>query len=442
MDMECNSVTDLVSFSSTLDLPRSLTTTNCFPSHKLVPSFENLEVSVESAEAESMLKRLLLSPTYDSYPKEIDANNNTMVLESADIEIPESSEDIRRQKCQYQPRETNQPTPLTKKPFTELLKHLESSSMDKLKDPSKNKTRVLNMSRYLRQYGSAPVSRVSSPLANSEDKQILPRHLKRGGKLNNPTEIKNIRASKTLELTPNREVDLKNIKSTNDRRRGAVLIEPLPKKRQRLSIDSVHTKNNNFTNSKQSDILQECTEKPSAEHDYCQQQLDDSSDSDILSAAIKASGLNSKTKKDKNKQQRGEMSQEALAKSANKVLKWEEYLQRVRLGIRSAPNSPTCSPKMKRGSARPINNFMVALAAANTASNVTSPSPQPTVLKPPIIQAQMPKQKQAIKLQEFQDYLANLQANQEKKNLNMNDNLHIVKFPQIPDSNSIEVSKN
>nr|XP_018667584.1 uncharacterized protein LOC100184997 isoform X2 [Ciona intestinalis] len=456
MDMECNSVSEFVSLTSTLDQPPSLTTTSGFPT-SITPhcvsmsTFENqnLEFSVENAEDESMLKRLLLSPTYDNYPKEIDANNNTMQLDSMAVEVPtsEREEKSNRQNKQYESGRIKKQKPIAKKPFTELLKHLESSSTDKNKDLNKNKTRVLNMTRYLRQYGSAPPSRVASPFDGATEKQTKTgrgetkkrtkgksNQSKTAGKINRALEngkpecsnkvvtaadmesllemIKKKPITSTTEQPQCSDMDLKTARS-NDRRRGAVLIDPLPKKRQKVAADA---KKENIMES-----TTECTEKPSADHDYCQKNEDSqSSDSDILSAALKASGLPKKKKKreisdeEKNKE----------AKAANKVLKWEEYLQRVRLGIRSAPNSPTCSPKIKRGSARPINNFMVALATKNSSINLAASNSQPTVTKltPPIVEAQMPKRKQSIKLQEFKDYLANLQANQDRKESDTDNN--------------------
>uniref|UniRef100_F6ZE29 Uncharacterized protein n=2 Tax=Ciona intestinalis TaxID=7719 RepID=F6ZE29_CIOIN len=419
MDMECNSVSEFVSLTSTLDQPPSLTTTSGFPT-SITPhcvsmsTFENqnLEFSVENAEDESMLKRLLLSPTYDNYPKEIDANNNTMQLDSMAVEVPtsEREEKSNRQNKQYESGRIKKQKPIAKKPFTELLKHLESSSTDKNKDLNKNKTRVLNMTRYLRQYGSAPPSRVASPFDGATEKQTKTgrgetkkrtkgksNQSKTAGKINRALEngkpecsnkvvtaadmesllemIKKKPITSTTEQPQCSDMDLKTARS-NDRRRGAVLIDPLPKKRQKVAADA---KKENIMES-----TTECTEKPSADHDYCQKNEDSqSSDSDILSAALKASGLPKKKKKreisdeEKNKE----------AKAANKVLKWEEYLQRVRLGIRSAPNSPTCSPKIKRGSARPINNFMVALATKNSSINLAASNSQPTVTKltPPIV---------------------------------------------------------
>ncbi|XP_078485357.1 LOW QUALITY PROTEIN: uncharacterized protein LOC100184997 [Ciona intestinalis] len=501
MDMECNSVSEFVSLTSTLDQPPPLTTTSGFPT-SITPhcvsmsTFENpnLEFSVENAEDESMVcsivillyfslvksckimvlirqkqmlffaKALLLSPTYDNYPKEIDANNNNMQFDSMAVEVSsnqEQQEKPHKQNKQYESGRIKKQKPIAKKPFTELLKHLESSSTDQNKDLNKNKTRVLNMTRYLRQYGSAPPSRVASPFDGATEKQNKnwsgklkkrtkgkTNQSKTAGKMNKTLEngkpecsnkvvtaadmesllemIKketdnfNYRTTTVFRLYVFKEhvinsitdMDLKTARS-NERRRGAVLIDPLPKKRQKVATDA---KKENMMES-----ATECTEKPSADHDYCQKNEDSqSSDSDILSAALKASGLPKKKKK-------REISDEEKnkdAKAANKVLKWEEYLQRVRLGIRSAPNSPTCSPKIKRGSARPINNFMVALATKNSSINLAASNSQPTVTKltPPIVEAQMPKRKQSIKLQEFKDYLANLQANQDRKESDTDNN--------------------
>jgi len=147
----------------------------------------------------------------------------------------------------------------------------------------------------------------------------------------------------------------------------------------------------------------ECVEKPFAEHDYCQprRKPEESNGADILSAAIQASGLGSKPQQDE------ALAEEMQGRSsaANKVLKWQDYLQRVRLGIRSAPNSPTSSPKIRRGSARPANNFMVGVSAPA----VKTPANTGPQLVKPILAAKAPKQKPPLQLQEFEEYLAKLQ---------------------------------
>ena len=100
--------------------------------------------------------------------------------------------------------------------------------------------------------------------------------------------------------------------------------------------------------------------------------------------------------------------------ASNKVVKWEEYLQRVRAGIRSAPNSPTSSPKIKRGSCKGANNFMV-----NNKLQRSKPqqpvSPAKSAIVAPIVAVKQAKPKKSIELERFEQYMAKLRDKEHGK---------------------------
>ena len=132
---------------------------------------------------------------------------------------------------------------------------------------------------------------------------------------------------------------------------------------------------------------------------------------------IVTSGNNSE---DKNQAEDSENSVDAPAPKAPpscKVLKWQDYLQRVRLGVRSAPNSPTTSPKIPRGAARKINNFMVMEGTDKSVKILMPiqsqvPKFQTPLLDPLTAVKIQTKTKTPIHLQEFEEYLAHLEINQ------------------------------
>ena len=138
-----------------------------------------------------------------------------------------------------------------------------------------------------------------------------------------------------------------------------------------------------------------CYEKPSSDHDYCEKQA--------------------------NVTQNGQLS--TLGESAEtKVVQWEEYLQRVRYGTRSAPNSPIASPKPPRRKAKK-DKVEKSPTEANKVANVTTgkscqrPSFKKKLSPKPAIKLQEVQDyaKPTIKLQEFQEYLANLKNKQKKR---------------------------
>nr|CAB3262908.1 uncharacterized protein LOC100184997 [Phallusia mammillata] len=477
MDMECDTVSDLVSLSSSLDhppLPLSSSSSlqvpsSCFALPQSSSSYSPLggsvsmspstgdnlsltsvvssatEVSLDDMEEsdESMLKQLLLSRTNIIYPREVDSNNNCMLDHVAVNVVPKASdsngEDKRRKK------KTAKKQSITKKPFTELLKHFESTNPDSASKTAKaNSTRVVNASRYQKQYGSAPVSRLPSPVeddsgnaAKSKSTKAtkrmpvatrssgrrqtidvtlpLKKSLSAANKGNTQGPEKMIVAADAdslLDILENKSpsdwkaqsgIDCSSIKSRMliDKRRSTVLIDPLPHKRQKIGTDGKMIDEESSTNTdKAQPADRQCTEKPSAEHDYCHKETPQPESSDLLSAVLEASGLSSNSDAIQN-------AGDDIGVKSNKVLKWQDYLQRVRLGIRSAPNSPTSSPKMQRGSARGPNNFMVL----NNPGVVRTTARPVTRLVEPIVAAKVPKQKTNLQLQEFEEYIAKLQNN-------------------------------
>lgn len=105
-----------------------------------------------------------------------------------------------------------------------------------------------------------------------------------------------------------------------------------------------------------------------------------------------------------------------------KVLKWQDYLQRMRLGVRSAPNSPSTSPKIPRGAARKVNNFMVGGVEKSNQKFQTKPQAQAiqstsSPLLDPLtaVKIQTKTKGPPLKLQEFQDYLAQLENKKHNK---------------------------
>lgn len=123
---------------------------------------------------------------------------------------------------------------------------------------------------------------------------------------------------------------------------------------------------------------------------------------------------------------------QAQANPMTRVLKWQDYLQQVRAGIRSAPNSPTTSPTVKRGSALLHNNFMVhgkekgvkkfkatakkqprVVTQVEVPVSKTNPNPSKSVLTAQdlIDMAKNKGNKANAKLQEFDQYMAKLQKN-------------------------------
>lgn len=101
--------------------------------------------------------------------------------------------------------------------------------------------------------------------------------------------------------------------------------------------------------------------------------------------------------------------QSKMASAVPKVLKWEDYLQQVRLGTRSAPNSPTCSPKIQRGSIRTPNNFMVVSVQDSISSNRSVNLASKTSIKNQKEQTTLgASNKQDITLQGFNEYINHL----------------------------------
>ena len=98
----------------------------------------------------------------------------------------------------------------------------------------------------------------------------------------------------------------------------------------------------------------------------------------------------------------------------SKIVKWQDYLQRVRLGVRSAPNSPTTSPKIPRGASRKVNNFMVMEGGKPGTKLIAvpqsqTPKPPSPLLDPLTAVKTQTKPKSAVQLQEFEEYLAQLE---------------------------------
>ena len=172
-----------------------------------------------------------------------------------------------------------------------------------------------------------------------------------------------------------------------DKRKGTVLIEPLPKKRKRNSHEEPEMKVTG-----EAEVVSVCHEKPSSDHDYCE----------------------------KHGSQIGEPS-------PGKVVQWEQYLQRVRSGTRSAPNSPTSSPKVHRKQLKKKKMAKSALAIDKT-TNVKIVQKSKTTAKP------------TIKLQEFQEYLANLQSKPQSKSVPTTPSAEIVAPPKLDNSrNSVKL---
>ena len=145
-----------------------------------------------------------------------------------------------------------------------------------------------------------------------------------------------------------------------------MLIDPLPKKRHRPSHDDSGKK----TSSLDARIF---CQKPSSDHDYCVSPT--------------------------------EVTRQSNTGLPSKIIQWEDYLQRVRFGTRSAPNSPTGSPKLPRGG----SGKEETKEAASNASPVVSLSHLPNSAFQPVSPVIQINSKPTIKLQEFQDYLADLQ---------------------------------
>ena len=160
------------------------------------------------------------------------------------------------------------------------------------------------------------------------------------------------------------------------KRKGTVLIEPLPKKRQRQAAEEAHKKKDSKEKL--------CHQQPNPDHDYCQK----FSFSQVNGNSVPEGTVN-----------------------PNKVVQWEEYLQHVRSGTRSAPNSPAGSPKPIRSSSRKsscgktTNNLKRSNLTIAQNQSATFASPHVTPIIAAKIQANT---KPTIKLQEFQEYLANL----------------------------------
>ena len=145
---------------------------------------------------------------------------------------------------------------------------------------------------------------------------------------------------------------------------------------------------------------------PCHDHDYCRSSTATPSLSPIVNDEDVTSNSNEATN--------------AKSIPSGKVLKWQDYLQRMRLGVRSAPNSPSTSPKIPRGAARKVNNFMVGEVGENNAKFKTAAQPQtvkPTLpLVDPLtaVKSMAKKKAPAIELQEFKDYLAHLEYQEQE----------------------------
>lgn len=152
-----------------------------------------------------------------------------------------------------------------------------------------------------------------------------------------------------------------------DKRRGAMMIEPLPSKKQR---GTPTTK----SNSKKSSFAQLVNPHK-------------------LLTSQQVNKLHNKG---------------AIPPSPKKNVKWEEYLQRQRAGIRSAPTSPGNSPKIKRGTTK-TNNFMVNNKLQRSKPQQSPVSPAKPAIVAPIVAVKQAKPKKSIELERFEQYMAKLQ---------------------------------
>ena len=182
------------------------------------------------------------------------------------------------------------------------------------------------------------------------------------------------------------------------------------KPRRTISINPVHLKKQNqscYRASKASNPLKTGIEATIGtfphltDHNYCLMSSTQEGAGNKPAAEVKETTVEVETSK-------------VLPPSACKVVKWQDYLQRVRLGIRSAPNSPSTSPKIPRGAARKVNNFMVIEGSKKQSEIVTTlptqaPKPPSPLLDPLTAVKIQTKTKTPIQLQEFEDYLANLE---------------------------------
>lgn len=183
------------------------------------------------------------------------------------------------------------------------------------------------------------------------------------------------------------------------KRKGTVLIEPLPKKK-RHGVDEVSKKNDHCVAT--SDKV--CHQQPNPDHDYCQ--------------------------KCPVGQEAGNSVSEPLL-NPNKVVQWEEYLQRVRAGTRSAPNSPASSPKPKRGASRKSScGKTTTTTSSKKSSTSTAPNQSSNFASPhvtPIIAAKIQANtKPTIKLQEFQEYLTNLKNKRHTNKISSSSSAEII----------------
>ncbi|CAK8675944.1 unnamed protein product [Clavelina lepadiformis] len=454
-NIECDPMSEFVSFSSSFSQP--VLTSNPFQPVVVNSSSSSMSTSAnctlyepDEDSDDSVLKQLLLNPSNGNYPREIDANTSAFAEPFGEQTSKSFASDLSPKK---QPK-AKMPKQLSKKPFTELLKHMDSPASSASK--TKPSTTFLNAKSYMRHYGSAPSSRISSPVSEKQSKKVAvkvvtaqPRLVV--NKVSVPTIVANTK--KPLQTKPNSttvmpattmksskvadhmivasdmnslldmlegepsgnwpsnqkgaESDDKFFRPTPNKRRSVMLIDPLPKKKNRPNMDNIKRSN---TPTSSSTTVTECIEQPFAEHDYCQptEVKTSKASTNVLAAAIEASGI---TKPEPSEQDDQKSASKASA-PINKVIKWEEYLQQLRSGTRSAPNSPTSSPKMTRGSARQVKNFM---ASRNSiVIQKPTPPPQPTPLIEPVIAAKNPKKKPTIKLLEFEQYLAKLQGKEKE----------------------------
>ena len=187
------------------------------------------------------------------------------------------------------------------------------------------------------------------------------------------------------------------VSSSTDKykRRGATLNESLCAKKQKQAYGDASQAFNAAEDER------EVEERHLLDHNYCM----------LVTVSEQNSAVESQTETVENSMEVAP----SKPPQACKILKWQDYLQRVRLGVRSAPNSPTTSPKIPRGAARKVNNFMVMDGTDGNVKfimPVPPPAPKPPspLLDPLTAVKVQTKAKTSIRLQEFEEYLAHLET--------------------------------